>query len=224
MATPHSTSPFSHSLIVIHGSPRGKIMITPTQLLCNLKRRRRRRKRSTSSYFPSKPFSSRIQGSLRVPTTSKFKKNPFKISNSVPLEEIWTHGSSSNQGLQEAVNRFFPSSTTHMTNMFDQVTLGTAMESRETIISSTATECTQTQTSLIRAQNAVAQISSSRVMVTSVISHYNKGKGIATLDCPSVRPPVIPRPPTRGIHIRDPNPTPVAPTVGVKRPFVRQNV
>ncbi|KAF4354259.1 hypothetical protein F8388_021736 [Cannabis sativa] len=36
-----------------------------------------------------------------------FRKNPLDLSNSIPLEEVGFHGSSSNQGLQDVVNRFY---------------------------------------------------------------------------------------------------------------------
>ncbi|KAF4359509.1 hypothetical protein G4B88_020307 [Cannabis sativa] len=44
---------------------------------------------------------------FRVPTRFAFRKNPLDLSNSIPLEEVGFRGSSSNQGLQDVVNRFY---------------------------------------------------------------------------------------------------------------------
>ncbi|KAF4371928.1 hypothetical protein F8388_000095 [Cannabis sativa] len=60
-------------------------------------------------------------------------------------------------------------------------------------------------------------------MATSVITHIDKGKGIALLDAPTPPTYTAPRPQNKGVTIQEPNAATTTTTTGTKRPFTRKN-
>uniref|UniRef100_A0A803PV65 Uncharacterized protein n=1 Tax=Cannabis sativa TaxID=3483 RepID=A0A803PV65_CANSA len=127
---------------------------------------------------------------LRAPAKTHVKKNPFDLSNSIPIEEYLSHGSNSNQGLQQTIDQFLSTGSNFMVPTIDQVSTTTPTELR---------------TPPPGLNMAFSTLSPSPIMATSVITHTKKGKGIALSEAP--HPPILvaSRPLNRGTIIQEPS-------------------
>uniref|UniRef100_A0A803QH09 DUF4283 domain-containing protein n=1 Tax=Cannabis sativa TaxID=3483 RepID=A0A803QH09_CANSA len=116
---------------------------------------------------------------LRAPSRNSFKNNPFDLSNSVPIEEYYPPASNTDQTLQYVVDQFL--------NIERPVSFpARCSENLPTQPVSSA------QTAVPNHHNLIS--TPIPIMVTSVITHADKGKGIAlgTTTTPTViHPPTL---------------------------------
>uniref|UniRef100_A0A803PUD3 Zinc knuckle CX2CX4HX4C domain-containing protein n=1 Tax=Cannabis sativa TaxID=3483 RepID=A0A803PUD3_CANSA len=145
---------------------------------------------------------------LRVPAKTNLKKNPFKLSNSTPINEYVPRTTNSDQGLQQAVDQFL--------NMdFDFA--APILNSTNPISSS---KLPPQHTDLHQTTNPVIP---QPIMTTSVITHTDKGKGIAIPESQSPHPIVSSTTRNKSLTIREPTTTPITAIIsGSKCPITRQ--
>ncbi|KAF4377104.1 hypothetical protein F8388_017508 [Cannabis sativa] len=151
---------------------------------------------------------------LRATTQPNHKRNPFEISNSTPLEAFFPRNSANDQSLQQAVDQFL---------RMDIPTTGfnSPVSSAPPLSHSTVTLMHTNPVSSESTPPFTKTTIPPPIMTTSVITHTDKGKGIAVPTSihpppPSTRPPghVIYEP----VSLTSPASSP-----GAKRSFTRQS-